>query len=59
VYGVSVLEKTAPRGIFETLRNELVGSWRNLYNEELLNLCCSANIRIAMSRRMGWAGNVL
>jgi hypothetical protein len=33
--------------------------WRKLHNEELHNLCASANIiRVIKLRRVGWAGNV-
>jgi hypothetical protein len=40
-------------------RDEVIGGWRKLYNEELHNLCCSPSIiRIIKSRRMRWAGHV-
>jgi hypothetical protein len=40
-------------------KDEVVGGWRKLHNEELHNLCCSPSIiRIIKSRRMRWAGQV-
>jgi hypothetical protein len=36
----------------------VIGVWRKLHNEELHNLCSSANIiRMIMSRKMRWAGH--
>jgi hypothetical protein len=41
-------------------RHEVMGSWRKLYNEELLNLYTSLSIiTMIKSRRMRWAGNVV
>jgi hypothetical protein len=40
-------------------RDEVIGGWRILRNEELRNLCCSPSIiTIIKSRRMRWAGHV-
>jgi hypothetical protein len=42
-------------------RDEVTGGWRKLLKEELHNLYSSPNIRVIrmiMSRRMKWAGNV-
>jgi hypothetical protein len=40
-------------------REEVMGSWRKLHNEELHNLYCSPSIiRMIKSRRMRWAGHV-
>jgi uncharacterized membrane protein YciS (DUF1049 family) len=40
-------------------RDEVIGGWRKLHNEELHNLYCSPSIIIIMkSRRMRWAGHV-
>jgi hypothetical protein len=40
-------------------RDEVIGGWRKLHNEELHNLYCSTGIiRIIKSRRMRWAGQV-
>jgi hypothetical protein len=47
------------RGIFGLKRDEVMGGWRKLHNEELHNLYFSPSIiRIIKSRRMRWAGNV-
>jgi hypothetical protein len=47
------------RRIFGPKRDEVMGDWRKLYNEELHNLCSSPNvIRMIKSRRMWWAGHV-
>jgi len=48
------------RRIFGPRRDEVTGEWRKLHNEELNDLYCSPNIvRVIISRRMGWAGNVV
>jgi hypothetical protein len=40
-------------------RDEVMGDWRKLHNEELYNLYSSPNIiRMMKSRRMGWTGHV-
>ena len=47
------------RRIFGPRRDEVIGEWRKLHNEELNDLYCSPNIvRVIQSRRMRWAGNV-
>jgi hypothetical protein len=44
---------------FGPKREEVVGGWRRLYNEELCNLYTSPNsIRDIKLRRMRWAGHV-
>jgi hypothetical protein len=56
-----VFENRVLRRIFGPMRDEMVGGWRKLHNEELHNLYCSPStciIRIIMSRRMRWAGHV-
>jgi hypothetical protein len=45
--------------IFGPKRDEVIGGWRKLHNEELHNLYSSPSIiRIIKSRRMRWAGHV-
>jgi hypothetical protein len=43
-----VFENRVLRGIFGPKRDEVIGGWRKLHNEELHNLYCS----IIRSRRM-------
>ena len=45
--------------IFGPKRDEVIGEWRKLRNEELNDLYSSPSIvRVIKSRRMRWAGNV-
>jgi hypothetical protein len=54
-----VFENRVLRRIFGPKRDEVMGSWRKLYNEELHNLYSSPSIiRIIKSRRMKWEGQV-
>jgi len=47
------------RRIFGLRRNEVMGEWRRLHNEELNDLYSSPNIvRVTKSRRMRWSGYV-
>jgi hypothetical protein len=47
------------RGIFGRKRDEEIGGWRKLHNEELHNLHSSpCIIRMIKSRRMRWAGHI-
>jgi len=47
------------RRIFGPKREEVVGGWRRLHNQELHNLYASPNIvRVIKSRRMRWTGHV-
>jgi hypothetical protein len=54
-----VFEYRVLRKVFEPKRDEVIGGWRKLHNEELRNLYCSPSIiRIIKSRRLRWAGHV-
>jgi hypothetical protein len=47
------------RRIFGHKRDEVLGEWKKLHNEELNNLYSSPNIvRVVNSRRIRWAGHV-
>jgi hypothetical protein len=47
------------RRIFGPKREEVVGIWRRLHNEELHNLYASPNIiTVFKSRKMRWEGHV-
>jgi hypothetical protein len=54
-----VFENRVPRRVFGPKRDEVIGGWRKLHNEELHNLYFSPSIiKIIKSRRMRWAGHV-
>jgi hypothetical protein len=54
-----VFENRVLRRIFGLKRDEVMGDWRKLHNEELHNLYSSPNIiRMIKSRRMRWAWHV-
>jgi hypothetical protein len=54
-----VFENRVLRGAFGPKRDEVIGSWRKLHNEELHNLYGSPSIiRMIKSRRMRWARHV-
>jgi hypothetical protein len=56
---MSVFENRVLRRIFGPKREEVVGGWRRLHNEQLHNLYASQNIiRVIISSRMGWEGHV-
>jgi hypothetical protein len=47
------------RRIFGPKRDEVIGEWRKIYNEDLNDLYCSPNIvRLIKWRRMALAGHV-
>jgi hypothetical protein len=48
------------RRIYGARREEVVGGWRRLHNEELHNLYASSYIvGVTKSRRLRWAGHVV
>jgi hypothetical protein len=49
-----VFENRVLRRIFGPKRDEVMGKWRKLHNEELRDLCPSPSI--IKSRRVRWAG---
>ena len=54
-----VFENRVLRKIFGPRRDEVMGEWRKLENEELNDLYCSPNIiQVIKSRRLKWAGHV-
>jgi hypothetical protein len=58
-HGLRVFENRVLRRIFGPRRDEVIGEWRKLHNEELRDLYISPSIiRIIKSRRMRWTGHV-
>ena len=54
-----VFENRVLRRIFGLKRDEVIGKWRKLHNEELNGLYCSpSTVWVIKSRRMRWAGHV-
>jgi hypothetical protein len=54
-----VFENRVQRGIFGPKKDEVMGEWRKLHNEELHNLYSSPNIiRQIKSRQMRWTRHV-
>jgi hypothetical protein len=54
-----VFENRVLRKIFGPKRDEVMGEWRKLLIEELLNLYSSVSILgMVRSRKMRWAGHV-
>jgi hypothetical protein len=55
-----VFENRVLRRIYGQMREEVVGGWRRLHNEELYTLCASSNILMAIkSRWMRWTVHVI
>jgi hypothetical protein len=56
---LGVFENRVLRRIFGPKRDEVMGEWGKLYNEELREMYSTPSIiRIIKSRRMRWAGHV-
>jgi hypothetical protein len=56
---LKVFEERVLRRTFGPKRDEVLGGWKILHNEELHNLYSLPNIiRMIKSRRMRWAGHV-
>ena len=54
-----VFQNRVLRRVFGPKRDEVVGEWRKLHNDELNDLYCSPNIvRVIKSRSLRWAGHV-
>jgi hypothetical protein len=54
-----MFRKRLLRRIFGPKRDEVMGEWRKMHNEELLNFYSSPDIiRQIKSRRIRWAGHV-
>jgi hypothetical protein len=54
-----MFENRVQRKIFGSKREETVGGWRRVHNEELHNFYASPNvIRLIKSRKMRWMGHV-
>jgi hypothetical protein len=54
-----VFENRVLRRVFGRKRDEVMGEWRKLHNEELNDLYSLPNIvRVVRPRRMRWAGHV-
>ena len=55
-----VFENMVLRRIFGPRRDEVMGEWRRLHNQELNDLYTSSNIvRVIKSKRMRWAGHAV
>jgi hypothetical protein len=58
---VRVFENRVLRRLFEPRRDEVIGGWRKLHNEELHNFQAFPSLsilRVIESRRMRWARHV-
>jgi hypothetical protein len=59
VNSLKVFENRVLRQVLGLKRDEVIGEWRKLQNEELNDLCSSPhNIRVIKLRRIVWAGHV-
>jgi hypothetical protein len=58
-HGLRAFENKVLRRIFGPKRDDVIGGWRKLHNEELHNFYSLPSlVRIIKSRNMRWAGNV-
>jgi hypothetical protein len=58
-WSLALKEERRLRGIFGPGRDEVIGEWRKLHNEELNDLYCSHNIVLVIKwRTIRWAGHV-
>jgi hypothetical protein len=56
---LKVFENMVLRRIFRPKRDEIIGGWRKVHNEELYNLSSTPNIiRMIKSSRMRWETHV-
>jgi len=55
---LKVFKNRVLRIIFGPKREEVVGSWRRLHNEELQNLYASSNVIRMIKSKMRWVGHV-
>jgi hypothetical protein len=53
-----VFENRVLSRIFGPKREEVMGGWRKLHNEELHNLYCSPSVIRIIKSRLRWAGHV-
>ena len=54
-----MFENRVLRRVFEPKKDEVIGEWRKLHNEELSHLYSLLSIvRVVKSRRMRWVGHV-
>ena len=53
-----VSENRMLKRIFGPKRNEVIGEWRKLHNEELYDLCSSNSIVRVIKSRLKWAGHL-
>jgi hypothetical protein len=57
---MEVFENRVLRRMFGPKREEVVGGWRRLHNEELHDLYTSSSIiRVIKSRRMKWVEHIV